>query len=64
MPVSLLIDEPEETESAANRAGYRFFTGVDSFLTYVQPGVIVVDANPQDPPKNQPMVRCRACGRD
>lgn len=39
-PVALLIDEPMETHDAANRAGYRFFTGVDSFQAYVRREVL------------------------
>ena len=34
-PVALLIDEPAETEAAANRAGYLYFTDIDSFRSYV-----------------------------
>ena len=43
VPVALLIDEPEETEAAANRAGYRFFTDVDSFRSYVDREILLVD---------------------
>ena len=41
MPVALLLNEPEDT--AANRAGYRYFTDVDSFRPYVEREVLVVD---------------------
>ena len=34
-PVALLIDEGRETEEAANRAGYRYFTDLESFRSYV-----------------------------
>ena len=43
VPVALLLDEPEETEAAANRAGYRYFTDVDSFRRYVDREVLVVE---------------------
>ncbi len=35
-PVALLLDEGHKTEDAANRAGYRYFTDVASFQSYVQ----------------------------
>lgn len=38
--VALLLNEPGETEAAANRAGYRYFTDVDSFRTYVDREVL------------------------
>lgn len=34
-PVAVLLDETTETESAANAAGFRFFTNVDSFQSHV-----------------------------
>jgi hypothetical protein len=34
-PVALLIDEDQETEEAANRVGYRYFTDVNAFRAYV-----------------------------
>ena len=43
VPVALLLNEPKETETAANRAGYRYFTDVDSFRTYVDREVLVVE---------------------
>ena len=43
VPVALLLNEPEETEAATNRAGYRYFTDVDSFKTYVDREVLVVE---------------------
>ena len=43
VPVALLLNEPEETEAAANRAGYRCFTDVDSFRRYVDREVLVVE---------------------
>ena len=35
VPVALLVDEPAETEAAANRAGYLYFTDINSFRSYV-----------------------------
>ncbi len=43
VPVALLLNEPEETEAAANQAGYRYFTDVNSFRTYVEREVLVVE---------------------
>ena len=45
-PVALLVDEPKETEAAANRAGFRFFTEVDAFRSYVEREVLVVEEAP------------------
>jgi len=41
-PVALLIDEGRETEEAANRAGYRYFTDVDAFCAYVQQEILAL----------------------
>src|SRR5690606_17296531 len=35
-PVALLIDEPAEIHDAANRAGFRFFTDIETFRSYVR----------------------------
>jgi len=35
-PVALLIGESEETREAASQAGFRLFTSVDAFMTYVK----------------------------
>ena len=40
VPVALLLDEPEETEAAANRAGFRFFTDVEEFRSYVSKEIL------------------------
>ena len=40
VPVALLVDEPAETEAAANRAGYRYFTDVDSFRSYIDREIV------------------------
>ena len=39
-PVALLIDEGQETEEAANRAGYRYFTDPVAFRSYVQKEIL------------------------
>ena len=40
--VSLLIDEGRETEEAANRAGYRYFTDVEAFRSYVEREILAL----------------------
>jgi len=42
-PVALLIDEGPETEEAANRAGYRFFSDPDEFRAYVRRDILALD---------------------
>jgi len=42
-PVALLIDEEPETVEAANRAGYRYFTDVNTFQKYVQREILAVE---------------------
>ena len=44
-PVALLIDEGRETEEAANRAGYLYFTDINAFKTYIQHDIL---AAPED----------------
>ena len=41
-PVALLINEGKETEEAANIAGYRFFTNIDSFKEYVNREILAL----------------------
>ena len=41
--VALLLNEPEATEAAANRAAYRYFTDVESFKRYVDREVLAVE---------------------
>ncbi len=41
-PVALLLDEPSETEEAANRAGYRFFTSEGEFKAYVEREILAL----------------------
>jgi hypothetical protein len=45
-PVAVLLDEGEETEVAANAAGYLYFTDTESFRTYVRKEIIAGDATP------------------
>ena len=40
--VSLLIDEGRETEEAANRAGYRYFTDLEAFRSYVEKEILAL----------------------
>ena len=40
--MALLLDEDRETEEAANRAGYRYFTDVDAFRAYVQQEILAM----------------------
>jgi len=40
-PVALLLDGAEKTKDAANHAGYRYFTDVESFKRHVQQEVLV-----------------------
>ena len=42
-PVALLIDEGQETEEAANRAGYLFFTDAESFRAYVRKEILAAE---------------------
>jgi len=39
-PVAVLIDEDEETEAAANRAGFRYFTNPREFQEYVRSSIL------------------------
>jgi hypothetical protein len=39
-PVALLIDENAEVEQIVNAAGYRFFTDVEDFKTYVRQHIL------------------------
>jgi hypothetical protein len=43
VPVTLLIDESQATEVAANRAGFRFFTNLDDFRAYVQREILAAE---------------------
>ena len=42
-PVALLIDEDAELEATVNRAGYSFFTDVDSFHRYVEEEILSLE---------------------
>lgn len=46
-PVALLIDEPEATEAAANRAGFRYFTDVADFRAYVEREILAASSQPE-----------------
>jgi hypothetical protein len=43
-PVTVLLEEPPETEQAANHAGYLFFTSVEEFQTYAREHSLVEQA--------------------
>ncbi len=47
-PVALLIGEGQETEEAANRAGYRYFTDVKAFRAYVQQEILAIHSASQE----------------
>ena len=42
-PVALLINESDDTEAVANRAGFRFFTELDTFQAYVQNEILALE---------------------
>ncbi|NLN76942.1 MAG: hypothetical protein GX139_11640, partial [Armatimonadetes bacterium] len=42
-PVALLINEGQETEDAANKAGFRYFTDVDEFKAYVRREIMAAE---------------------
>jgi hypothetical protein len=42
-PVALLIDEPDETIRAANSAGFRYFTDVESFKRYIEREILALE---------------------
>lgn len=42
-PVALLLDEGDDTEAIANRAGYRFFTDIERFKTYVRQDILALE---------------------
>lgn len=42
-PVALLLDEPHQVETAANQAGYRYFTNVSAFKRYVETDVLSIE---------------------
>ncbi len=48
-PVALLIDEDGETEAIANQAGFRFFTDVDRFKTYVCQEILALEKFIEEP---------------
>ena len=46
--MALLIGEGQETEEAANRAGYRYFTDVKAFCAYVQQEILAIHSASQE----------------
>lgn len=42
-PVALLIDEGRETEEAVNNAGYRYFTDVNEFKSYIEREILALE---------------------
>ncbi|MCC6484742.1 MAG: DUF262 domain-containing protein [Armatimonadetes bacterium] len=42
-PVALLINEAPETEDAANKAGFHYFTNVEEFKNYVRREILAVE---------------------
>lgn len=42
-PVAILIDEGEDLENILNRAGYRYFTNMDEFRTYVKHEILEIE---------------------
>jgi hypothetical protein len=47
-PVAALIDESQETEEAANRAGYRYFIDVHAFHAYVRQEILALSSASQE----------------
>ncbi|MBE9063789.1 DUF262 domain-containing protein [cf. Phormidesmis sp. LEGE 11477] len=43
-PVTLLLNEDKEIEAIANRSGFRFFTNVEQFQTYVRREILASEA--------------------
>ena len=42
-PVAVLIDESNEVEEAANRAGFQYFTDADDFRQYVLREILALE---------------------
>jgi len=42
-PVTLLLDEGDDTVKAANSAGYRYFTDIQQFKTYVRHEILAIE---------------------
>jgi hypothetical protein len=45
-PVALIIDADKEIEEIANRLGYRYFTGIDRFKSYVMQEILAIEFPP------------------
>jgi hypothetical protein len=43
-PVAVLLNEGSETLAVASRAGFRCFTAIESFKTYVEREILVLEA--------------------
>ncbi|MEM8502414.1 MAG: DUF262 domain-containing protein [Cyanobacteria bacterium P01_D01_bin.1] len=53
-PVALLLNEESKTEAIANQAGFRFFTDIDRFKTYVRREILAIEETIEEvdtPPK-------------
>lgn len=48
-PVAVLLEEPRQTEEAANKAGYRFFTSVEELKSYAKQRQLGHDEGNGDP---------------
>ena len=44
-PVALLIDEEKETKELVNRAGFLYFTDIETFRTYVKREILALEVN-------------------
>jgi hypothetical protein len=45
-PVALILEKDNQVEAAANAAGYRYFTSINSFKDYVTHEILVLDSAP------------------
>lgn len=45
-PVALIFEKDNQIEAAANSAGYRYFTSIDSFKNYVTHEILVLESAP------------------
>jgi hypothetical protein len=53
-PVTLLLDEGDDTIKAANNAGFRYFTNVEQFKTYVRHEILAIEEVPLGIATNTP----------
>ncbi|PZO13336.1 MAG: hypothetical protein DCF25_16225 [Leptolyngbya foveolarum] len=47
-PVALLLDEESEMGAIANQSGFRFFTDIDHFKTYVRQEILAIDESVEE----------------